>query len=152
MSRAPFQVLIIPFRIAQGQIPEFAVTKRSDMDVWQFLAGGGEDVETPMQAARREAMEEGKLPSDCNLIKLDSIASIPGIYFAAYKEWGDDIFVIPEYAFGVDVEDNTLSLSSEHTEIQWLHYKEADAILTWDSNKTALWELNERITQTSRNF
>ncbi len=42
MSRAKFQVLIIPFRMVGNGIPEFAITRRSDMDAWQFLSGGGE--------------------------------------------------------------------------------------------------------------
>lgn len=147
MSRAKFQVLIIPFRMATDGLPEFAVTKRFDMDVWQFLSGGGEDDETPMQAARREANEEGNILRDSKMIKLDSTASITAINFAAYKEWGNDVYVVPEYSFGVETQDKDLTLSFEHTELQWLKYKEAVTSLTWDSNKTALWELNERITK-----
>jgi hypothetical protein len=41
MSRAPFQVLVIPFRrSADGEL-EFCLLKRSDMGIWQFVAGGG---------------------------------------------------------------------------------------------------------------
>ena len=63
---------------------------------------GGEDDETPLKAAKREANE-------------------------------------------VDVKDKKLVLSSEHTEIKWLKYENAVAILKFDSNKTALYELNERL-------
>ncbi len=146
MSRAKFQVLILPFRIAEHGVPEFAITKRSDMDAWQFLSGGGEDDETPLQAAKREAIEEGDIPHDYELIELDSVASIPAVCFGARKEWGSSAYVIPEYTFGVDMKNRDLTLSSEHTELQWLKYEEALEKLTWDSNKTALWELNERIT------
>ena len=147
MGRAKFQVLIIPFRIAENGMPEFSVTKRFDMDVWQFLSGGGESDETPMQAAKREANEEGNIPYDYKMIRLDSTASIPAINFEAHKEWGNDVYVVPEYSFRVEMKDKDLTLSFEHTELQWLKYKEAVAMLTWDSNKTALWELNERITK-----
>ncbi|MCD4669516.1 MAG: NUDIX pyrophosphatase [Actinomycetia bacterium] len=147
MSRAKFQVLIIPFRIAEGGTPEFAITKRSDMDVWQFLSGGGEADETPMQAAKREANEEGNIPYDYELIKLDSTTSIPAIIFTAHEEWGDNVYVIPEYSFGVEMKDKDLTLSFEHTELQWLKYTGTVEMLTYDSNKTALWELNERITK-----
>lgn len=147
MSRAKFQVLIIPFRITENEIPEFAVTKRFDLDVWQFLSGGGEDGETPMQAAKREAKEEGNIPYDYKMIRLDSTFSIPAFNFAAHKEWGNDVYVIPEYSFGVEMKDKELTLSSEHTELQWLKYEKAVALLAWDSNKTAIWELNERITK-----
>ncbi len=118
MSRSKFQVLIIPFRIVENGIPEFAVTKRFDMDFWQFLSGGGESDETPMQAAKREANEEGNIPYDYKMIILDSTASIPAINFAAHKEWGNEVYVVPEYSFGVEIKDKDLALSSEHTELQ----------------------------------
>ena len=146
MSRAKFQVLIIPFRTVENGVPEFAITKRFDMDVWQFLSGGGEDDETPMQAAKREANEEGNIPYDYEMIRLDSTASIPAIIFSAHEEWGNDVYVVPEYSFGVEMKDRDLTLSFEHTELQWLEYEKVAAILTYDSNKTALWELKERIT------
>lgn len=36
-------------------------------------------------------------------------------------------------------------LSSEHKEYRWVEYDEAMRLLKYDSNKTALWELNERL-------
>jgi dihydroneopterin triphosphate diphosphatase len=146
MARAQFQVLIIPYRMASDDKPEYAVTKRADIDAWQFLSGGGEDHETPIQAATREAIEEGGIPRDLEFLQLDSVASIPVHNFSAHKEWGKDVYVIQEYSFCVDVGPRDLSLSNEHTETRWLAYKEADRLLTWDSNKTALWEVNQRIT------
>jgi dATP pyrophosphohydrolase len=123
MGRAKFQVLIIPFRIPENGMPEFAVTKRFDMHVWQFLSGGGESDETPMQAAKREANEEGGIPYDLKIIRLDSTASIPAINFEDYEEWGNDVYVVPEYSFGVEMKGKDLTLSIEHTEIQWAHNK-----------------------------
>ena len=58
MARAQFQALIIPYRIASDGKPEYAIAKRSDMAAWQFFSEGGEENETPIQAARREANEE----------------------------------------------------------------------------------------------
>lgn len=152
MVRSQFQVLIIPYRIGSDGTPEYAVTKRSDMDAWQFLSGGGEDNETPIEAARREANEEGGVPDDLEFLQLDSVASIPVHNFSAHKEWGEDIYVIPEYSFCVDVGSRDLSLSKEHTETCWLPYAEAHRLLTWDSNKTALWEVNRRIMSRSKTF
>jgi dATP pyrophosphohydrolase len=147
MSREKFQVLIIPFRITENGIPEFAVTKRFDMDVWQFLSGGGESDETTMQAAKREAYEEGNIPYDYKMIRLDSMASIPASNFAACKEWGDGVYVVPEYSFGFDMKNRDLKLSPEHTETKWAEYDDAVKLLRWDSNRVALWELKERITR-----
>ena len=38
-----------------------------------------------------------------------------------------------------------LALSQEHDMIRWLSFEEATRLLTWDSNRVALWELNERL-------
>lgn len=147
MARAQFQVLIIPYRIASGGQPEYAIAKRSDMDAWQFFSGGGEENEAPIQATRREPNEEGGIPVDLEFVQLDSMASIPATNFAAHKEWGQGVYVIPEYSFCVDVGARDLFASREHTEILWRPYEEADRLLTWDSNRTALWELNQRMTR-----
>ena len=38
-----------------------------------------------------------------------------------------------------------IKLSNEHKEYKWVEYNEAMEKLRYDSNKTALWELNERL-------
>jgi len=38
-----------------------------------------------------------------------------------------------------------LILSDEHEEYGWFSYDECISLLKWDSNKTALWELNRRL-------
>ena len=53
--------------------------------------------------------------------------------------------MIPEHCFAVDVEDAALILSHEHEELRWATVDQANALLTWDSNRTALWELCERL-------
>lgn len=49
--RAPFQILAIPYQIVDGS-PKYCVFHRADHDQWQFIAGGGEDNETPLEAAK----------------------------------------------------------------------------------------------------
>lgn len=145
--RAPFQILVIPFRRTAGG-PEFAVLRRSDADYWQFVAGGGEDDETPAQAAQRETKEEVGIVG--NLTPLDSLATVPKSCFAAADSWGDDVFVIPEHCFGIDAGTREIALSSEHTESRWVPFGEASSLLKWDSNRNALWELNERLKASNR--
>ena len=58
MARAPFQVLVYPYRKTREDGLEYALLKRSDAGYWQGIAGGGEDNETLLEAARREAYEE----------------------------------------------------------------------------------------------
>lgn len=142
--RAPFQILVIPFRrTAAG--PEFAVLKRSDAGWWQFVAGGGEDDELPQEAAERETEEEIGITANGHLIQLDSVATIPKDCFVAADSWGQGVYVIPEYCFAVDAGDRALTLSSEHTDSRWVPYDRACCLLKWDSNRNALWELNERL-------
>ena len=58
--RAPFQVLAIPFRWTGGRL-EFCVFHRRRHDTWQFISGGGEDEETPLETVSREVKEESGL-------------------------------------------------------------------------------------------
>ena len=133
--RVPFQVLVIPFRrTAAG--PEFAVLKRSDTDYWQFVAGGGEAGETPIQAAQREAQEEIGIAGEP--VPLDSMCTVPKGCFGKAGSWGDDIFVIPEHCFAIDEGNRDISLSREHTEFRWVPFVQASSLLKWDSNRTVL--------------
>ena len=142
--RAPFQILAIPYRFVDGK-PEYCVFRRADSEQWQFIAGGGEDVETPWDAAKREALEEGGVYSE-HWIALDSLAYMPATVISERhrRHWRRDIYVIPEYAFGFDCTAQ-IKLSHEHTEYVWLTYEKAIQKLKWDSNRTALYELNCRL-------
>jgi hypothetical protein len=73
------------------------------------------------------------------------VASIPAINFVDHHLWGSDVYVIPEYSFGVEVKDQEIHLSGEHSQRAWLDYETASNRLKWDSNKTALWELHSRL-------
>ena len=148
MARAPLQALVLPFRHrADGRL-EYAVFRRADHadDCWQGLAGGAEADETAEQAARREMTEEAGIAADAPLIALDATASIPADQFDERKNWGPEIYIVIERAFAARVTDDfTIVMSREHTTYRWLPYEEALKLLRWDSNKTALWELNERL-------
>jgi len=143
MARAPFNVLVLPYREGAAA-REFAVFHRADCEMWQFIAGGGEGAEEPPVTARREAFEEAGIDGDREWLALDARASIPR---TAYPDapWADSIFVIPEICFAVHVPDAEVRLSSEHDRVEWLGYEAAREQLTWDSNRVALWELQQRI-------
>ncbi len=147
MSRAPFQVLVIPFCVFKNNKIKYAVLKRSDMIecCWQFVAGGGEHVEEPAESARRESSEEIGSDPNSKLVKLDSLTKIPVVDICGFK-WGNDVLVIPQYCFGIELFSEKIILSNEHTDFQWLPYEEARKVLTWESNKIALWELNHILT------
>jgi len=74
------------------------------------------------------------------------MTTIPVVQVAGFL-WGKDRLVIPERCFGVKVRDSLLKLSDEHMEYQWATYETALSLLGWDSNKSALWELDFRIRQ-----
>ncbi len=145
MSRSPFQVLIIPFRKNKNGSFEYAMLKRSDEPYWQTIAGGGEDNETPIEAAKRETLEETSIPKTAKYYSLKTIASIPVYHFSAQDVWPKDLYVIPGYYFAVDCSDFKIKLSFEHTEHKWLEYEDALKLPQWDTDKTAVWELNERL-------
>ena len=74
--RAPFQILAIPYKYENG-MPIYCVLHRSDYDQWQFIAGGGEDKESPNDAAKREIMEEGGINANniINALPSDTLES-----------------------------------------------------------------------------
>jgi dATP pyrophosphohydrolase len=145
MTRAPFQVLVYPYRQVGAEAFEYALLKRSDLEFWQAITGGGEDGETPLEAARRETYEETGVSPDSMFLQLDTVEPIPVTAFKDSHLWGEDVYVIPQYCFGVRVEDERLYLSREHTAYRWLEYEEAQGLLKYDGDKTALWELDRRL-------
>jgi dATP pyrophosphohydrolase len=146
MARAAFQVLVLPFT-QQGDRIKYAIFTRSDAATVQFIAGGGENNEQPAEAAKREAFEEAGISPFATYYTLNTQCSIPVYCFRAADRahWGKECFVVPEYAFAVRITSETLTLSHEHIQYEWLEYDAAAAKLRYDSNRTALWELNERI-------
>ena len=142
--RAPFQILVVPYRNKPSG-HEYVILRRTDAKYWQFVAGAGEDTETPLEAAKRETEEEIGMSKTADYIRLDSKNTVPKENFAAASSWDPDLYVIPEYCFAVDVDSREIVLSIEHTEFQWVDYITARKKLHWDSNKNALWELNERL-------
>jgi dATP pyrophosphohydrolase len=145
MTRAPFQVLVYPYRKSRDGQLEYGLLKRADEGWWQGVAGGGEDRERPLEAARRETYEETGIPPTSEFIPLDSVESIPVSGFRDSYLWGEDVYVIPQYAFGVAGNDTQIRISPEHTEYRWFPYEEARELIRYDGCKTALWELDQRL-------
>jgi 8-oxo-dGTP pyrophosphatase MutT (NUDIX family) len=46
----------VPFRV-RADDHAFAIFRRADDGAWQWIPGGGEDAETLVEAARREAVD-----------------------------------------------------------------------------------------------
>jgi dATP pyrophosphohydrolase len=145
MARAPFQVLVFPYRWRADGTPAYALFQRADSGAWQPIAGGGEDAETPEDSAAREAAEEGGVPRGAALFRLDSVGAVGVEHFRDRALWDPDLTELPEYCFAVALDTETLNISREHHHAAWQGYEEALAMLTWESNRRALRELHERL-------
>ncbi len=147
MARAKYQVLVIPYR-RSGEHISYCIFKRNDMDdCWQFVAGGGEDEDgSALASARREAFEEAGISPELRFTKLETTCSIASECFGnARAVWGEDCLVIPEYCFAVELHCGEISLSREHGSFAWVDYSTAKERLRYDSNRVALWELDNKI-------
>ena len=146
MARAKYQVLVIPYYIENDTV-KYGIFHRRNVDAWQFIAGGGEDEDVfELVSAKREAYEEAGIDMTSKYSALDTISSISTSCFSkARKVWGEECLVNPEYSFVVNLDRTTLELSHEHIEYEWVGYEIANKRLQYDSNKTALWELDNKI-------
>lgn len=142
--RKPKQVLIFLYRKNQRNQYEYCIFNRKRFSVWQAISGRVEDDETLVETVKREIFEETGLKVD-NVFELSSVSSIPVVNVTGEFTWGRDVYVVTEHSFGVFVECCDIKLSSEHVKYEWLTYDEAYERLNFDSNKTALWELNQRL-------
>ncbi len=139
-------MLVLPFRPTDTGEFEYAVLLRADDAIWQGIAGGVEDDETTVEAARREALEEAGIPAQAPLYQLTMQDFVPVACFeGARSEWPSDIYVVPQHFFACDATGLELRVSREHIDIRWMSYDQAHALLRYDSNKTGLWELSERL-------
>jgi dATP pyrophosphohydrolase len=107
VARAPFNILVYPYHKSTEGNLRYALLKRSDEGWWQTIADGGEGDETPEQAARREASEEGGICGEFALLELNTVIRVPVTAFEEGHLWGDDVYVIPEYCFGALLRDTT---------------------------------------------
>jgi len=145
MARAPFQVLVYACYPTQDSEFAYLLLKRSDEGWWQGIAGGGEGSETPLEAAKRETLEETGIPKDSRFLQLITVLPIPAAEFRYSHFWGREVCVIPQYCFGVLPKEKKIVLSSEHTDYKWLMYEEAYRLMKYEDNKIALWELDKRL-------
>ena len=138
-----YQVLVFPFRKLENGNYEYAIFKRIRSGMWQVISGGGKKDESFIAAAKRECFEEAGLPESAQYYSLETINSVPIHYFSEPTPKGK--YVINENCFAVDCSGLEIKLSDEHSEFLWVDYNTANDLLYWDSNKTGLWELNQRL-------
>ncbi|HJY64286.1 MAG TPA: NUDIX domain-containing protein [Ignavibacteria bacterium] len=144
MSRQPQNVLVLPFRVKEEA--EYAMFKRTDMKIWQFVAGGVEGDETVLNGAKRETFEEAGIPVISKFYKLDSHFTVTADNFP--KLWKSNkysLYVVPVYCFAVECSGTEIIISDEHTDFCWGNFEKCNEMLYFSNDKTALWELDQRI-------
>jgi dATP pyrophosphohydrolase len=139
-------VLVLLFRRTEAAF-ELAVLRRSDDGSWQGVAGGGTVGESAVRAARREAAEEAGVPPGAPLYPLQTHDTVPAWIFDARSQWAPGTYVVPQHFFACDLTGHEVTLSGEHSELRWVGVDEAVRLLRYDSNRTAVWELAERLEQ-----
>ena len=124
---------------------EYAIFQRADnLEWWQGVSGGVEEGETVEQAALRESYEEAGTPLHTPIYPLDTMSYLPSDIFSSHVLWGDDVVVCPMFFFAIPF-DGDIILSDAHMEVRWLIYKDAEKLVYFHDQKTALWELNQRL-------
>jgi len=117
--------------------PEYLILKRSNdkryPSIWQSVTGKIESNEKPIDSALRETKEETGLSPE----KIWSIDTIN--YYYDPKE--NIMNLIP--VFGMLVNTQTITLSDEHQEFEWLNIKAAQDKLLWNQQKKGLKYFNE---------
>ena len=140
--RRECQVLLLPFEICNNRIKVY-IFQRTNGQWWQFISGGCEDEESLVETASRELFEETGISQEQELVELQTISSIPTFAFndVQKKAWRKNIYVIPEHCFAVNIGGSKIRLSDEHIAYKCVYPEEANELLRYDSNKTALYEL-----------
>src|SRR5918993_621122 len=150
--RPTYETQLHALRVAPLRARHHPALRRMVLQVSRSLAGASCAANAcrfralePTYKAGREAREEAGIPAEARFMELRAVCSVPVYLFRDGAAWGDTLYVIPEYSFGVDCTGRQISLSREHSELRWLTFDEARERLTYDSNKTALWELHQKL-------
>jgi dATP pyrophosphohydrolase len=131
---------VYPYRARPDGAVEVALFRRASGGYWQGIAGGGDEGETPDEAARREAREEAGIETPEGWVSLSPVLTVPvsAIRREARKHWPGWLSTIPCYPFAVRSDADAFRLSTEHTEFRWAPIDEAPALVRWDNDRIAL--------------
>ena len=146
MVRQAVQVHVYLFRKGENGY-EYGIFQRSDApECWQGICGGLEGEETLEEGARRETREEAGIEGEIPLLRLESISYLPDFAFSSKARacWGKSVVVVPMYFFAAEW-DGSVVLSGEHLDMRWLKYEEAYDLVSYLDQKTALYELHEKL-------
>jgi dihydroneopterin triphosphate diphosphatase len=148
--RQPIQVLIYVYRMtALG--PSYLLLHRipAEGNFWQGVSGGVEDLETPAETARREALEETGL-TDLVVVDIHLCVSFkPNYPEHCRNTFGYVPDLMPQHVFVA--EHSSLQPvrvdPTEHNSICWCSLEEAMDLLHWPTDKEALRYAHEFISK-----
>tara|TARA_Y100001960_G_C14451097_1_gene717313 strand:+ start:123 stop:584 length:462 start_codon:yes stop_codon:yes gene_type:complete len=96
--------------------------------LWQGVAGKIEKNETATDAAIRELKEETGF-NPISMFVVDHVSNF-------YEAHQDRINLVP--VFGIEVDNEKVTLSKEHCEFKWLEFDLAYKMLVWRGQKEAI--------------
>ena len=131
------------FRLVYNE-PIYLLLKRSSEQmyprIWQCVTGKIEAGEKPHETALRELKEETGL-TPLSMWTVDQVNH----FFEAEK---NRMNLIP--IFGVEVESDMVTLSTEHTEYKWCKIDKGIDLLLWNQQKQGLKTFHKMITEESK--
>ena len=112
--------------------PRFLLLKRAKTKMyehlWQGVAGKIEQGETATDAAIRELKEETGF-EPMRMFVADHVSKF-------YETHGDRINLVP--VFGIEVDDDAVTISKEHCDFKWVSYESASKTLVWKGQKEGI--------------
>ena len=110
----------------------FLLLKRAKTKIyehlWQGVAGKIEAGEAAWEAAIRELKEETGL-EPVRMFVADHVSKF-------YETHGDRINLVP--VFGIEVDDDAVTISKEHCDFKWVSYESASKTLVWKGQKEGI--------------
>lgn len=106
-------------------------------DFWQAVSGGMEAGETPVETCVREVWEETGLrvsPEQIESLGLTMEIPIPS-----------DGWTVRKHVFLARAPQQPVTLSPEHKDARWVPLRDVEAMLHWDSCRTALAHVRRRL-------
>lgn len=127
------------FRIENNEL-QFLLLKRSAHKIyprlWQMVSGHIKKGETAVQTALRELQEETGL-------KPFRLWVAPNVN-SFYSHDDDSITMIP--VFAVQVKNDKVIISDEHSEFKWVNSKEVKIFLAWEGQRRSVDIIKEYFT------